>query len=184
MSEAGSDLACATLRQLGTAAEPQRHLTRSKRCNVTVIRRDAPLLERAEFRGHHRRDAAAAGPGPMSNEELVYHRLGFLRHIPGLPGEVHLHPRQLHAAAALSRGIADGARVVAIEKEAYYWADYGMQTPLAEWRRSTERFLRRSQLGKIKELFVYLRPQASPGGETISWPALPASAERSSAWPP
>ena len=72
-----------------------------------------------------------------------------------------------------------------IEKEAYYWADHGIDTMEQAAVYMQNQLLRQSQLGKIKELLGIAGRRLTPGEENyiLTVALAGASAKRRSAWP-
>ena len=161
MSEARYDLACATLQQLGLwPQEPQRHLDASQAPVYTeqdVIRETHTSREFEAITGETQRRLGRV----LSNEELKI-LLSIYRYL-GLPGEVISILVNYCIQRQRSRGIARMPSLRSIEKEAYYWADHGIDTMEQAAVYMQNQLLRQSQLGKIKELFGISGRRLTPG---------------------
>ena len=146
MSEARYDLACATLQQLGLwPQEPQRHLDASQAPVYTeqdVIRETHTSREFEAITGETQRRLGRV----LSNEELKI-LLSIYRYLGRMPS------------------------LRSIEKEAYYWADHGIDTMEQAAVYMQNQLLRQSQLGKIKELFGISGRRLTPGEENyiLTW---------------
>ena len=70
-----------------------------------------------------------------------------------------------------SRGISRMPSLRSIEKEAYYWADHGIDTMEQAAVYMQNQLLRQSQLGKIRELFGLTGRRLTPGEEQyiLTW---------------
>ena len=88
----------------------------------------------------------------LSNEELKI-LLSIYRYL-GLPGEVISILVNYCIQRQRSRGIARMPSLRSIEKEAYYWADHGIDTMEQAAVYMQNQLLRQSQLGKIKSCSV------------------------------
>ena len=169
MSEARYDLACATLQQLGLwPQEPQRHLDTSQAPVYTeqdVIRETHTSREFEAITGETQRRLGRV----LSNEELKI-LLSIYRYL-GLPGEVISILVNYCIQRQRSRGIARMPSLRSIEKEAYYWADHGIDTMEQAAVYMQNQLLRQSQLGKIKELFGISGRRLTPGEENyiLTW---------------
>ena len=169
MSEARYDLACATLQQLGLwPQEPQRHLDASQAPVYTeqdVIRETHTSREFEAITGETQRRLGRV----LSNEELKI-LLSIYRYL-GLPGEVISILVNYCIQRQRSRGIARMPSLRSIEKEAYYWADHGIDTMEQAAVYMQNQLLRQSQLGKIKELFGISGLRLTPGEENyiLTW---------------
>ena len=169
MSEARYDLACATLQQLGLwPQEPQRHLDASQAPVYTeqdVIRETHTSREFEAITGETQRRLGRV----LSNEELKI-LLSIYRYL-GLPGEVISILVNYCIQRQRSRGIARMPSLRSIEKEAYYWADHGIDTMEQAAVYMQNQLLRQSQLGKIKELFGISGRRLTPGEENyiLTW---------------
>ena len=146
MTQARYDLACATLQQLGLwPQEARQHLDASQAPVYTeqdVIRETRTSREFEAITGETQRRLGRV----LSNEELKI-LLSIYRYL-GLPGEV-----------------------ISIEKEAYYWADHGIDTMEQAAVYMQNQLLRQSQLGKIRELFGLTGRRLTPGEEQyiLTW---------------
>ena len=89
----------------------------------------------------------------------------------GLPGEVISILVNYCIQRQRSRGIARMPSLRSIEKEAYYWADHGIDTMEQAAVYMQNQLLRQSQLGKIKELFGISGRRLTPGEENyiLTW---------------
>ena len=169
MSEARYDLACATLQQLGLwPQEPQRHLDASQAPVYTeqdVIRETHTSREFEAITGETQRRLGRV----LSNEELKI-LLSIYRYL-GLPGEVISILVNYCIQRQRSRGIARMPSLRSIEKEAYYWADHGIDTMEQAAVYMQNQLLRQSQLGRIKELFGISGRRLTPGEENyiLTW---------------
>ena len=106
----------------------------------------------------------------LSNEELKI-LLSIYRYL-GLPGEVISILVNYCIQRQRSRGIARMPSLRSIEKEAYYWADHGIDTMEQAAVYMQNQLLRQSQLGKIKELFGISGRRLTPGEENYILPWL------------
>ena len=169
MSEARYDLACATLQQLGLwPQEPQRHLDASQAPVYTeqdVIRETHTSREFEAITGETQRRLGRV----LSNEELKI-LLSIYRYL-GLPGEVISILVNYCIQRQRSRGISRMPSLRSIEKEAYYWADHGIDTMEQAAVYMQNQLLRQSQLGKIRELFGLTGRRLTPGEEQyiLTW---------------
>ena len=105
----------------------------------------------------------------LSTEELKI-LLSIYRYL-GLPGEVISILVNYCIQRQRSRGIARMPSLRSIEKEAYYWADHGIDTMEQAAVYMQNQLLRQSQLGKIKELFGISGRRLTPGEENyiLTW---------------
>ena len=126
MTQARYDLACATLQQLGLwPQEARTHLDASQAPVYTeqdVIRETRTSREFEAITGETQRRLGRV----LSNEELKI-LLSIYRYL-GLPGEVISILVNYCIQRQRSRGIARMPSLRSIEKEAYYWADHGIDT--------------------------------------------------------
>ena len=105
----------------------------------------------------------------LSTEELKI-LLSIYRYL-GLPGEVISILVNYCIQRQRSRGISRMPSLRSIEKEAYYWADHGIDTMEQAAVYMQNQLLRQSQLGKIKELFGISGRRLTPGEENyiLTW---------------
>ena len=168
MSDARYDLACATLQQLGLFPQEPRHLESAQAPVYTeqdVIRESRAGGEFAAVTGETQRRLGWV----LSNEELKI-LLSIYRYL-GLPGEVISILVNYCIQRQRSRGIARMPSLRSIEKEAYYWADHGIDTMERAAVYMQNQLLRQSQLGKIKELFGLTDRRLTSGEENyiLTW---------------
>ncbi len=105
----------------------------------------------------------------LSNEELKI-LLSVYRYL-GLPGEVISILVNYCIQRQRSRGISRMPSLRSIEKEAYYWADHGIDTMEQAAVYMQNQLLRQSQLGKIRELFGITGRRLTTGEENyiLTW---------------
>ena len=169
MTQARYDLACATLQQLGLwPQEARQHLDASQAPVYTeqdVIRETRTSREFEAITGETQRRLGRV----LSNEELKI-LLSVYRYL-GLPGEVISILVNYCIQRQRSRGISRMPSLRSIEKEAYYWADHGIDTMEQAAVYMQNQLLRQSQLGKIKELFGISGRRLTPGEENyiLTW---------------
>lgn len=146
MTQARYDLACATLQQLGLwPQEARQHLDASQAPVYTeqdVIRETRTSREFEAITGETQRRLGRV----LSNEELKI-LLSVYRYL-GLPGEVISILVNYCIQRQRSRGISRMPSLRSIEKEAYYWADHGIDTMEQAAVYMQNQLLRQSQLGK------------------------------------
>ena len=168
-SPARYELASATLQQLGLfPQEPPRHLESAQAPVYTeqdVIRETHAGGEFAAITGETQRRLGRV----LSNEELKI-LLSIYRYL-GLPAEVISILVNYCIQRQRSRGIARMPSLRSIEKEAYYWADHGIDTMEQAAVHMQNQLLRQSQLGRIKELFGLTGRRLTPGEEKyiLTW---------------
>ena len=104
-----------------------------------------------------------------STEELKI-LLSIYRYL-GLPGEVISILVNYCIQRQRSRGISRMPSLRSIEKEAYYWADHGIDTMEQAAVYMQNQLLRQSQLGKIRELFGITGRRLTTGEENyiLTW---------------
>mgnify|MGYP002581584486 CR=1 FL=1 len=159
----------ATLQQLGLwPQEARTHLDASQAPVYTeqdVIRETHTSREFEAITGETQRRLGRV----LSNEELKI-LLSIYRYL-GLPGEVISILVNYCIQRQRSRGIARMPSLRSIEKEAYYWADHGIDTMEQAAVYMQNQLLRQSQLGKIKELFGISGRRLTPGEENyiLTW---------------
>lgn len=169
MSKARYDLACATLQQLGLwPQESLRHLDASQAPIYTeqdVIRETRTSREFEAITGETQRRLGRV----LNNEELKT-LLSIYRYL-ALPGEVISILVNYCIQRQRSRGISRMPSLRSIEKEAYYWADHGIDTMEQAAVYMQNQLLRQSQLGKIKELFGITGRRLTNAEETyiLNW---------------
>ena len=169
MTQARYDLACATLQQLGLwPQEARTHLDASQAPVYTeqdVIRETRTSREFEAITGETQRRLGRV----LSNEELKI-LLSIYRYL-GLPGEVISILFNYCIQRQRSRGISRMPSLRSIEKEAYYWADHGIDTMEQAAVYMQNQLLRQSQLGKIRELFGITGRRLTTGEENyiLTW---------------
>ena len=169
MTQARYDLACATLQQLGLwPQEARTHLDASQAPVYTeqdVIRETRTSREFEAITGETQRRLGRV----LSNEELKI-LLSIYRYL-GLPGEVISILVNYCIQRQRSRGISRMPSLRSIEKEAYYWADHGIDTMEQAAVYMQNQLLRQSQLGKIRELFGITGRRLTTGEENyiLTW---------------
>ena len=172
MTQARYDLACATLQQLGLwPQEARTHLDASQAPVYTeqdVIRETRTSREVEAITGETQRRLGRV----LSNEELKI-LLSIYRYL-GLPSEVISILVNYCIQRQRSRGISRMPSLRSIEKEAYYWADHGIDTMEQAAVYMQNQLLRQSQLGKLRELFGISGRRLTPGEENyilsvLSW---------------
>ena len=169
MTQARYDLACATLQQLGLwPQEARQHLDASQAPVYTeqdVIRETRTSREFEAITGETQRRLGRV----LSNEELKI-LLSVYRYL-GLPGEVISILVNYCIQRQRSRGISRMPSLRSIEKEAYYWADHGIDTMEQAAVYMQNQLLRQSQLGKIRELFDITGRRLTTGEENyiLTW---------------
>ena len=169
MTQARYDLACATLQQLGLwPQEARQHLDASQAPVYTeqdVIRETHTSREFEAITGETQRRLGRV----LSNEELKI-LLSIYRYL-GLPGEVISILVNYCIQRQRSRGISRMPSLRSIEKEAYYWADHGIDTMEQAAVYMQNQLLRQSQLGKIRELFGITGRRLTTGEENyiLTW---------------
>ena len=169
MTQARYDLACATLQQLGLwPQEARQHLDASQAPVYTeqdVIRETRTSREFEAITGETQRRLGQV----LSNEELKI-LLSVYRYL-GLPGEVISILVNYCIQRQRSRGISRMPSLRSIEKEAYYWADHGIDTMEQAAVYMQNQLLRQSQLGKIRELFGITDRRLTTGEENyiLTW---------------
>lgn len=169
MTQARYDLACATLQQLGLwPQEAGQHLDASQAPVYTeqdVIRETRTSREFEAITGETQRRLGRV----LSNEELKI-LLSVYRYL-GLPGEVISILVNYCIQRQRSRGISRMPSLRSIEKEAYYWADHGIDTMEQAAVYMQNQLLRQSQLGKIRELFGITGRRLTTGEENyiLTW---------------
>lgn len=169
MTQARYDLACATLQQLGLwPQEARTHLDASQAPVYTeqdVIRETRTSREFEAITGETQRRLGRV----LSNEELKI-LLSIYRYL-GLPSEVISILVNYCIQRQRSRGISRMPSLRSIEKEAYYWADHGIDTMEQAAVYMQNQLLRQSQLGKIRELFGITGRRLTTGEENyiLTW---------------
>lgn len=163
------DLATASLRQLGLCAqEAPKHLAPAEAPSYTeedVTREYRTNPEFPSMVGEAQRRL-----GRLLSTEEIKILLSIYRYL-GLPGEVISILVNYCIQRQRSRGIARMPSLRSIEKEAYYWADHGIDTMEQAAVYMQNQLLRQSQLGKIKELFGISGRRLTPGEENyiLTW---------------
>ena len=152
MRQARYDLASATLQQMGLWPQaPVRHLTSEQAPVYTeqdVIRETRTSREFEAITGETQRRLGRV----LSNEELSI-----------LVNYCIQRQR--------SRGLTRLPSLRAIEKEAYYWADHGIDTMEQAAVYMQNQLMRQSQLGRIRELFGLTDRRLTAGEEKyiLTW---------------
>lgn len=169
MSQARYDLASATLQQMGLWPQaPVRHLTSEQAPVYTeqdVIRETRTSREFEAITGETQRRLGRV----LSNEELKI-LLSIYRYL-GLPSEVISILVNYCIQRQRSRGLTRLPSLRAIEKEAYYWADHGIDTMEQAAVYMQNQLMRQSQLGRIRELFGLTDRRLTAGEEKyiLTW---------------
>lgn len=150
MSDARYELACASLQQLGLwPQEMTQHIDASQAPCYTeqdVIRETHTSREFEAIIGETQRRLGRV----LNNEELKI-LLSIYRYL-GLSGEVISILVNSCIQRQRARGITRMPSLRSIEKEAYYWADHGIDTMEQAAAYMQQQLLRQSQLGKLREL--------------------------------
>lgn len=165
MSEARYDLACATLQQLGLwPQEPQRHLDASQAPVYTeqdVIRETHTSREFEAITGETQRRLGRV----LSNEELKI-LLSIYRYL-GLPPEVISILINYCIQRGRGRGQTRMPSIRNIEKEAYRWADLGIDTMEEAAVYMQSQLQVQANVGKIQHMFGIEGRKLTPGEEKL-----------------
>lgn len=165
MSEARYDLACATLQQLGLwPQEPQRHLDASQAPVYTeqdVIRETHTSREFEAITGETQRRLGRV----LSNEELKI-LLSIYRYL-GLPPEVISILINYCIQRGRGRGQTRMPSIRSIEKEAYRWADLGIDTMEEAAVYMQSQLQVQANVGKIQHMFGIEGRKLTPGEEKL-----------------
>ena len=165
MSEARYDLACATLQQLGLwPQEPQRHLDASQAPVYTeqdVIRETHTSREFEAITGETQRRLGRV----LSNEELKI-LLSIYRYL-GLPPEVISILINYCIQRGKGRGQTRMPSIRNIEKEAYRWADLGIDTMEEAAVYMQSQLQVQANVGKIQHMFGIEGRKLTPGEEKL-----------------
>lgn len=169
MSAPRYDLASATLQQLGLW--PQETAQRLDAAQAPVYTEQDVIHE---TRNNHEFEAITGETqrrlGRVLNNEELKILLGIYRYL-GLPADVISILVNYCIQRQRSRGISRLPSLRAIEKEAYYWADHGIDTMEQAAVYMQSQLVRQSQLGKLRELLGITGRRLTSGEEhyLLTW---------------
>ena len=168
MNESRLGCAAATLRQLGLMPEKKSHVLSGERPQYTEIDVITAMDTDLDFRALYGEVQRVLGRSLNTEEMKIV--LGFVRYL-GLPGEVISVLISYCRDRARQKGSLRNPSLRTIEKEAYFWAEQGIDTMEEAAAFIHRQNLRRSRLGRLMELLQIRGRSLTPGEERYasSW---------------
>ena len=168
LSEAKLACAAATLRQLGLMPEKKRSVLTGERPQYTETDVICAMDTDVDFRALYGEVQRVLGRSLNTEEMKIV--LGFVRYL-GLPGEVISVLISYCRERARQKGSLRNPSLRTIEKEAYFWAEHGIDTMEEAAAFIHRQNLRRSRLGRLMELLQIRGRALTPGEEryATSW---------------
>ena len=168
MNESRYGCAAATLRQLGLLEEKKTHVLSGERPQYTETDVITAMDTDVDFRALYGEVQRVLGRS-LNTEELKI-VLGFVRYL-GLPGEVISVLISYCRDRARQKGSLRNPSLRTIEKEAYAWAEQGIDTMEEAAAFIHRQNLRRSRLGRLMEILQIRGRALTPGEEryAASW---------------
>ena len=168
LNDARLSCAAATLRQLGLLEEKKPAALSGERPQYTEQDIIGAMNEDTDFRGLYGEVQRVLGR-TLNTEELKI-VLGFVRYL-GLPAEVISVLISYCRDRARQKGSLRNPSLRTIEKEAYFWAEQGIDTMEEAAAFIHRQNLRRSRLGRIMEILQIRGRSLTPGEERYaqSW---------------